>query len=443
MDARPPRLPVPDEELLRRFGLVRAVGGAAYFVAVAVLFGIFGTEVWPLALGIPVLAVVTTGYFKRSQAYPRASVAVSLVADALVLGGGVAFLGGTGSGLVMLYAIVVVSAGIVLGPAGAYSFTVLTLALGLLQLAVEELGVEPALLHRPDLGERVPVLLISLGGLASVGYLSAVYASRLHELLILAGEEAASARERSRRRRSFTQQASLDVQAPLARVDELAAALGERWDELTDADREELAGRLRTEVTGLDAEVARLTDVGALDPADVKLEPILLHRVVDDCLVALSSRLADHEIDVDVGDVKVVADGRAARRVVIYLLENVADHTPPGTRARVFTVVGAGHSVLVVTDEGPGISPSTAEYLFEPPGESGGLRMGLPLVAELCAAMGAQVRYEPAGSDGGARFLVSFRPAPAAVPSADDADANADDAGVGAADAEEPEGRIP
>src|SRR5688500_10638074 len=182
------RFLAPDELLLRRFGLVRAVGGGAYIVAVIVLWGIFDRRAWPLALGVPVLAIVTTLYFTRSPRYPRTMVVLSLAADAFVLGGAVAFLGGSGSGLVMLYAIVVVSAGIMLGPTAAAGFTVFTVALGLLQLLVEELGYPPVLLHRPDLDERLTILMVSLTGLVSVGYLSATYASRLHELIAEAGE---------------------------------------------------------------------------------------------------------------------------------------------------------------------------------------------------------------------------------------------------------------
>lgn len=444
MRTQSPRLPVPDEVLLRRFGLVRAAGGAAYFVGVAVLLGIFGSEAWPLALGIPVLAVVTTVYYKRSHTHPRASVAGSLVADALVLGAGVAFLGGSGSGLLMLYGIVVVSAGILLGPVGAYSFTAFTVLLGTAQLGLEELGVEPALLHRPELGERVPILLVSLGGLASIGYLSAIYASRLHELVALAGEQAASVEERSRRRRSFARQASLDVRGPLTRLEQIAAALEGGVD---DADGAGLAGRLRREITTLDGEIGQLADVGVLDLAEVKLEPVLLRGVVDDCLRVLGERLAAHELVVDVGDVKVLADRRAVRRVVVNLLDNVAEHTPPGTRVWITTGGDAGHGVLVVSDDGPGVDPEAARTLFDPPsqpetqpadpeaaqtaadrevgqkptGHDGRRRsVGLPLVAELCTAMGARIRYEPADAPGGARFLVSFRLAPAAAPSADD-----------------------
>lgn len=409
----------PDDVLLRRFGLVRAVGGAAYFIAVAVLFGIFGRQVWPLALGVPVLAVVTTAYFKQSVAYPRTAVVASLAADALVLGGAVAFLGGTGSGLVMLYTIVVVSAGILLGPGMALAFTVFTSVLAVLQLGLEELGLHPVLLHRPELGDRVPILLVSIAGVVSVGYLSATYASRLHELIDLAGREAESVRRRGRRRRSFAQQASVDVRTPLHELEQVAETLDTRWPALDDAERRRLAARLRMGVAKLDAEVAQLTDVGLVDESGMHLEPVILRRVVEDCIVGVGPRLDPYDVHVDVKPVKVVADRRAARRIVSNLLENVVDHTPTGTAVSISTVARAGHAVLVVSDDGPGIPSSAARRLFDPPDEGGGPRVGLPLVAELAEAMGAEVRHEHAPK-GGARFLVSFRLSPAAAPSVDD-----------------------
>jgi two-component system, OmpR family, sensor kinase len=416
------RLPVPDWVLLRRFGLVRAVGGGAYIVGVLVLLAIFGWQVWPLALGVPVLAVVTTGYFLRSQAYPRASVIISLVADALVLGGAIGFLGGTGAGLIMLYGIVVVSAGILLGPATALAFTGFTIALSTLQLALEQVGLEPAVLHRPELGDRLPIFLVSVAGLASVGYLAAIYADRLHELISLAGEEAEAIRRRANRRRSFIRHARAGVEESLREVEAVAEALDEHGRELADGQRQRLAARLRIGVTHLDAEIDQLAEVGVMDETGSQLHPVRLARVVDDCVAAQSQRLSGHVVDVDVGEVKVVADRRVARRVVYNLLDNAAEHTPAGTHVSVKALKTGSHAVLVVTDTGPGIPPERAERLFEPPDDRSKVdapRVGLPLVRELAASMGAEVRYEPA-PDGGSRFLVSFRLAPAGAPTQDD-----------------------
>ena len=420
------RIEVPDAELLRRFGLVRAVGGAAYIATVLVILLVFDLQAWPLALGVPVLGIVTTLYFTRSAKYPRTSVIVSLGADALVLGGAVAFFGGTGSGLVMLYAIVVVSAGIMLGPSAAAGFTVFTVALSTLQLAVEELGFPPALLHRPELDDRIQILAVSLTGLVSVGYLSATYANRLHELIAEGGQRFADVQRRGRRRRTFMARAAVDVREPLRQLDGVADALERQVGDLSDPDRRRLAARLRMSVAEVDAELAQLADVSVMEDAqDVRPEPILLRRVAEDCIVGLGDRLQPYIIDFDIPPVKVLGNRRATRRVVFNLLENVIEHTPAGTQVHMTAVTTAGHGVLVVTDDGPGVPPELVGRLFKGPREGRRdarealTKVGLPLVAELCAAMNAEVRYEPAPG-GGSRFMVKMRLAPSAAPSADD-----------------------
>lgn len=411
----------PDEVLLRRFGYVRAVGGAAYIIAVVVLFGIFDTSVWPLALGVPVLAVVTTWYFRKSGAVPRTVVAVSLLADALVLGGAVAFVGGTGAGLVMIYAIVIVSGGILLGPAAARGFTVLSLGLGFAQLAFEQLGVTPPVLYRPELGDRLPVLLISAAVLASVGYLTATYASRLHDLIAEAGAEAEAVRSRGRRRRALVRYAARDAREPLREIEAVAEAVDRDWARLGHAERSRLAARLRVAASELAGDVSLLIDVGAMDEAaDGRPEPVPLQRVVSDVVVALGGRLDGYRVDVDVPPLKVAAHRRAARRVVHGLLENVVEHTPRGTSVRVTAVTAGGRAVLAVTDSGPGVPAEVAATMFDPPTGSGAPRVGLPLVAELCRAMDAEVHHEPAPG-GGARFFVLFRLAPAGAPSSEEA----------------------
>jgi signal transduction histidine kinase len=411
---------IPDEILLRRFGYVRAIGGGAYIIAVLVLFAILGTEVWPLLIGVPVLIVVTTGFFMRSPQAPRTSVVVSLLADALVFGGAIAYLGGSGSGLISLYGIVIVSGGILLGPPAALVFTAIAFALSGLQLLFEELGFTPALLHRDELGERVPILLVSLSVLASIGYLTATYASRLHDLIAEAGDEARAVKDRGRRHRSFVEQAARDVQEPLRDLDAVAEILEDRWSDLRESERQHLASRLRMGVARLDAEVAQLADVGSLEAAgEDRPEPVFLRRVAHDTVTALGDRMDGYFVELDVPPIKVVGNRRAARRVLLALLENVVEHTPPGTHVQVGAVTTAALGVLVVRDDGPGIPADVAEGLFDPPAD-GSERVGLPLVAELCRNMGAEVRNETP-SDGGTRFLVAFRLAPAGAPTPEDA----------------------
>jgi len=414
------RLPTPDHVLLRRFGYVRLVGFVAWVIAVIVLYGIFGRQMWPIMLGLPVLGVVTAGYFARSSRYPRAAVTMSLLADAFVIGGAIAFFGGSGSGLVMLYSIVVVSAGILLGPFAATIFGLFTVFLGVLQLVIEEMGFLPVLLHRQALDDRLPILLASLAGLVSVGYLSTTYAGRLHELLALADAEAEQVRVRGRRRRSFVRQASIDVRQPLLEVERVADELDERWHDMTESERRRMAAQLRMRVTELDAEISQLADLGEMDETgETRLVPVLLPRSVSDVVVTLGERLDGYMVDVQVPTIKVLGSRRSARRVIYNLLDNVVEHTPLGTSVRITGLTTAGHGVLVFTDDGPGIPPEVAKHLFDSPAEGGGPRVGLPLVAELCASMGAEIRHEPT-ANGGSRFLVAFRLAPSGAPSMDD-----------------------
>lgn len=414
------RLLTPDQVLLRRFGLVRAAGGAAYVLWVLVLFALLGRQIWPLALGVPVFAVVTTAYYVRSVAYPRAAVVGSLVADAIVLAGVIAYLGGTGSGLVLLYSIVVVSAGILLGPAAAAGFTGLAILLALGQLAAEQAGLRPVMGFNSAFDERMAIFLVSIGGLASVGYLSGTYASRLHELIAEAGVAAETVRVRGRRRRELVRRAAAGADESLRAVEEVADVLEERAEQLSEAERQWLSGTLRIRVAQLDAEVAQLVDVGSLDEiGEERPEPVLLRRAVEDCVIGLGERLEPYDIDIDIPPLKVLGHRRATRRVVFNLLDNAVRHTPPGTRIQVTALESGGSAVLVVTDSGPGISPGVAARMFDPPRPGTQVRVGLPLVRQLCESMGAEIRYERA-PHGGARFLVGFRLAPRAAPSADD-----------------------
>lgn len=428
------RLRAPDDVLLRRFGYVRAVGATAWLVAVAVLWWRYGSAVWPLALGVPILIVVTTVYFARSLRYPRALLTTSLAADALVLAGAVAFFGGTGSGLVLLQAIVIVSAGLLLGPGSAVMFTFIAVALALGQLGLEQAGFTPEFLHRASLGERLPILLASGAGLVSVGYLSATYGGRLHELIAIAGAEAADERDRGRRRRRYVEMAADDAQRRIADLREAAGGLG--TGALDEEERARLAARLRAGLGEVAASVQEVADAAEIDRLrDARPEPISLRGVVDDCRVALDERLAEHHVTVDVPDARIVGDARAARRVVGNLLENVADHTPPGTRAHVAARVRGWRVVLAVTDDGPGVEREETLFEASEPGH-----VGLPLVRELCDEMGAEIRHQrPRG--GGARFLVAFRLAPAAAPTSDERASDADlVAGEEPEGVEEPQG---
>ena len=408
--------PAIDPLLLRRFGLVRAVGGLAYTAAVVVLLFLLGWEAWRLAIGVPVLAVVTWWYVPASRRRPRAAVRISLVADALVIGGAVAVLGGTSAGVVGLYAIVVVSAGILLGLRDAVAATVLAVALSLLQLLLEQLGVTPPLLWRPDLSDRATALGVGLAGLASVAFLTASYAGRLRELIEEAIDRTHRARERRARRRVFLRHAAQVSSGPAQRITDIADALREHPGSAV-----ELAGPLASASSDLERALRHLAGVGALDPsAAARPQALQLRRTVADARRTAHRALEDRLVTVDVGEHRALGDAQAAVWIVATYLEHVHEAARRGVPIQVVTrTSGSGRVLLAVQVEDADLGGEGDERL--PPGtdlfdpERSPHPLGLPLAAELGRQMGAQARAERPRA-GGLRLLLDMRWAPSAAP---------------------------
>lgn len=72
----------------------------------------------------------------------------------------------------------------------------------------------------------------------------------------------------------------------------------------------------------------------------------------------------------------------------------------------------AAEDVLVLTDDGPGISEGNRARIFDPffttRRSEGGTGMGLPIVRRMLEAHGASITLAPAASGDGARFVIAF-----------------------------------
>ena len=131
------------------------------------------------------------------------------------------------------------------------------------------------------------------------------------------------------------------------------------------------------------------------------------------------------KLDVD-GPVQVIGDGPRLRQVFDNLLTNIRTHTPAGTPARIRVHRNGTTAVLVVDDEGPGMTEDEAARAFErfyrvDPSRartSGGVGLGLSIVNAIVAAHEGEVKVE-AHPGQGARFTVTLPiggPAEAAEP---------------------------
>lgn len=212
---------------------------------------------------------------------------------------------------------------------------------------------------------------------------------------------------------TFLTAISHEVRTPLTTILGFSAILDERGDELPDARKKELAGRLNANAQRLQHLLTNLLDVDRLSrgvvvraPSATRLDD-LVRRVVDG--LANEGR----RVEVDLSAVTAVVDAAQIERVVENLLSNALRHTAPGTRVRIGLSDGPGTATLVIEDEGPGIADELKEQLFAPFAQgsdaataaSPGTGVGLTLAREFVTLHDGEVRLEDRPG-GGTRAVV-------------------------------------
>ncbi len=205
--------------------------------------------------------------------------------------------------------------------------------------------------------------------------------------------------------RQFVADASHELRTPLSTIHGYA----ELTRRTTPLDPEQLAaamGKVEQEADRMSSLVEDLLLLARLDAGrplardEVDLTKLVLETVGDARVVA-----PDHRWTLDLADEPVVVPGDELRlhQVLTNLLNNARRHTPPGTSVRVGVEdAGPGHdgrAVLVVEDDGPGMTPDLVASAFERftrgdtsrTRESGGAGLGLSLVQAITTAHGGTV----------------------------------------------------
>jgi signal transduction histidine kinase len=103
------------------------------------------------------------------------------------------------------------------------------------------------------------------------------------------------------------------------------------------------------------------------------------------------------------------------RRIVSNLLVNAFRHTPVGTHVAVSCVTQNGRCLVRVADDGPGLSKSALEKLFDDPGPAGHRSdgayidsgLGLPFCRLACERLGGSIRVDDTIARGTA-FIVDL-----------------------------------
>ena len=213
----------------------------------------------------------------------------------------------------------------------------------------------------------------------------------------------------------FLQAVSHDLRTPLASVLGISLTLQRGRDRLTEADTEDLIGRLIANARKLDRILTGLLDLDRLDRGIVELrrEPVELDRLVAGVVSEARDELLDaHPVSLELLPVQVLADAAKVERIVENLLANAARHTDPGTPIWVSVSHRDRGALLCVEDAGPGIPAEQRESIFRPfqrgPGDAAytlGSGVGLALVAQI-ASLHDGLAWVEDRAGGGASFRV-------------------------------------
>lgn len=178
---------------------------------------------------------------------------------------------------------------------------------------------------------------------------------------------------------------------------------------------------LRRDLDVLAAHVARLTDVttGLLRFArddDQSVERVLLQPCVERVARLFERTLAMRklrlECRVQTSPLSVIGNQQALETVIVNLLMNAADATPPGGQVTLeLRSPEAGTAELLVTDTGSGVAFELRDRVFEPffttkPAHLG-TGLGLTVCRSIVERLGGSIRLNAAHA-GGASFVVTL-----------------------------------
>jgi signal transduction histidine kinase len=218
--------------------------------------------------------------------------------------------------------------------------------------------------------------------------------------------------------RAFVADASHELRTPLAalrgQVDVMRRAISEQ-----PADADRLATSMRRELARLSRLVEDLLVLARLDALG---RAALSPRSVDVCSVAedvyaqVTALPAARDRDVRLernGAVRIIADGERLHQVLLNLLANAVEHTPPGGCATLSVMPSRDGAYVEVRDTGAGIPSDHLARIFDRfyradgTRHGGGAGLGLAIARAIVEAHGGRI-VAANRAEGGASFTVEI-----------------------------------
>lgn len=178
----------------------------------------------------------------------------------------------------------------------------------------------------------------------------------------------------------------------------------------------EIAGFITSEVDRLNALISRFLELSK--PVEPRLDPADLAGLLDRSVAEFERHQPPFEVTIyknyapDMRPVPV--DAVLLDRAVQNLLVNAAQASPPGSAITLKTRHDGNSVEISVIDRGSGIAPEHRENIFNPffTTKSGGVGLGLALVAKIVGEHGGTIAVESTPGEGSVfRIVLPARPA--------------------------------
>jgi signal transduction histidine kinase len=258
-------------------------------------------------------------------------------------------------------------------------------------------------------------ILVAILLVAAVGLIGAAFVT-----LIVTGRAIDPIRRSFESQRRFVADASHELRTPTALIRANADVL-ER-ERLMAEEGKPLVADIITEADRLARLVGELLQLAASETTEaaVELRPVDLRTIATDTIrqttALATSRRANLVMQTTAATPAVVnGDHDRLVQLLLILLDNALDHSPPDGTVTVAIQRTDGNVELVVADEGPGIAVSEREHVFEPftrlrgvrRDRSSGTGLGLAIARRITTAHRGTIRIDDAPG-GGAAVVVSI-----------------------------------
>ena len=162
---------------------------------------------------------------------------------------------------------------------------------------------------------------------------------------------------------------SHDLRTPLTSILGNAGILVSNSEILNEEQKTGLYTDIYDDATWLIKLVENLLSITRIDNGtmNLDLQPELLDEVIEEALLHVSRRSAEHVIETILGDELLMAkmDSRLIVQVIINIVDNAVKYTPAGSHITISAKKDGQFARIEITDDGPGISDAAKTKLFD------------------------------------------------------------------------------